>query len=65
MYIFFSVSLYIALHLFQTMKNMGNIKANQLYNPDERRNPPPANLEDTDRGSDLENYIRVSNSRQL
>ena len=41
------------------MKNMGNTKSNQLYNPDERRNPPPANLEHNDRGSELEKYIRV------
>ena len=42
------------------MKITGNVKANQLYNPDERRHPPPANLEDADRGSDLEIFIRVS-----
>jgi len=43
----------------ETMKNWGNVKANQHYNPDERRHPPPANIEHTDRGSELENFIRL------
>ena len=31
---------------------------NELYNPDERRNPPPTNIDDTERDSEMENYIR-------
>ncbi|EJU01668.1 ArfGap-domain-containing protein [Dacryopinax primogenitus] len=42
-----------------SMKNMGNIKSNAYYNPDERRNPPPTNMEDTERDSELEKFIRA------
>ncbi|KAG8897232.1 hypothetical protein FRB99_008351 [Tulasnella sp. 403] len=42
----------------ESMKNMGNIKANALYNPDPLRNPPPTNMEDGERDSELEKYIR-------
>ncbi|KZO91032.1 ArfGap-domain-containing protein [Calocera viscosa TUFC12733] len=41
-----------------SIKNMGNIKSNAYFNPDERRNPPPTNMEDTERDSELEKYIR-------
>jgi stromal membrane-associated protein len=37
---------------------MGNSKSNSIYNPNEIRNPPPPNLEDTERDSELEQYIR-------
>lgn len=40
------------------MKQVGNIKANAMYNPDERRHPPPANLIDSERDSELEKFIR-------
>lgn len=43
---------------FQFMKSMGNSKANAIYNPNELRHPPPPNLEDTDRDSEIEQYIR-------
>ena len=40
------------------MKQVGNIKANAIYNPDERRHPPPTNLIDSERDSELEKFIR-------
>jgi len=42
----------------QFMKSMGNAKSNAIYNPNEFRHPPPPNLEDTDRDSEIEQYIR-------
>ena len=42
----------------QAMKEIGNIKANQHWNPDERKNPIPANMEESERDSELEQYIR-------
>ena len=44
--------------LCQTMKEMGNVKSNAIYNPDEVRNPPPTNMIEQERDSDLEKYIR-------
>ncbi|KAF7800235.1 hypothetical protein EIP86_011482 [Pleurotus ostreatoroseus] len=41
------------------MKQVGNIKANAIYNPDERRHPPPTNLIDSERDSELEKFIRA------
>ncbi|KZV75658.1 ArfGap-domain-containing protein [Peniophora sp. CONT] len=40
------------------MRNMGNTKANALYNPDEVRHPPPTNMIDSERDSELEKFIR-------
>ena len=40
------------------MRQMGNIKSNQMYNPDEVRNPPPTNMIDAERDSELEKFIR-------
>lgn len=40
------------------MKEMGNLKSNKLHNPDEMRNRPPTNMEDSERDSELEKYIR-------
>ncbi|CAL1709560.1 unnamed protein product [Somion occarium] len=40
------------------MKEMGNIKSNAIYNPNELRHPPPPNMIDSERDSDLEKYIR-------
>jgi len=40
------------------MKEMGNVKSNAIYNPDEVRNPPPTNMIEQERDSDLEKYIR-------
>ncbi|KAI0654163.1 hypothetical protein C8Q70DRAFT_1048137 [Cubamyces menziesii] len=40
------------------MKTMGNVKSNAHYNPDEIRNPPPTNMIESERDSDLEKYIR-------
>jgi len=40
------------------MKSIGNIKSNAIYNPNELRYPPPPNLEDSERDSELEQYIR-------
>ncbi|KAJ2927652.1 hypothetical protein H1R20_g9443, partial [Candolleomyces eurysporus] len=42
-----------------TMRNMGNVKSNGIYNPNELRNPPPPNLEDGERDSEMEQYIRA------
>lgn len=42
----------------ETMRQMGNIKSNEYFNPDERRNRPPANVEEGERSSDLEKFIR-------
>ncbi|RXW22243.1 hypothetical protein EST38_g3608 [Candolleomyces aberdarensis] len=42
-----------------TMRNMGNAKSNGIYNPNELRNPPPPNLEDGERDSEMEQYIRA------
>ncbi|KAI0080441.1 ArfGap-domain-containing protein [Panus rudis PR-1116 ss-1] len=40
------------------MRQMGNIKSNAIYNPDEIKHPPPPNMIDSERDSDLEKYIR-------
>lgn len=40
------------------MRQMGNVKSNQLFNPDEVRNPPPTNMVDSERDSELEKFIR-------
>ncbi|GLB39760.1 putative GTP-ase activating proteins for the small GTPase, ARF [Lyophyllum shimeji] len=40
------------------MKSMGNVKSNAIYNPNEIRHPPPPNLVDSERDSELETYIR-------
>lgn len=37
---------------------MGNAKANAFYNPDERRHPPPTDLDESDRDSEMEKFIR-------
>ncbi|KIO30616.1 hypothetical protein M407DRAFT_20336, partial [Tulasnella calospora MUT 4182] len=42
----------------ESVRNMGNTKANALYNPDPLRNPPPTNMEDGERDSEIETYIR-------
>ncbi|VDB96645.1 unnamed protein product [Peniophora sp. CBMAI 1063] len=42
----------------ENMRNMGNRKANALYNPDEVRHPPPTNMIDSERDSELEKFIR-------
>jgi hypothetical protein len=47
-----------ARHCGQVMKNMGNAKSNAIYNPNEARHPPPPNLEDGERDSEMEQYIR-------
>jgi len=40
------------------MKEIGNVKSNTLYNPNETRHPPPTNLMEMERDSELETYIR-------
>lgn len=42
----------------EVMKGNGNIKSNDLYNPDEIKHPPPTNMIDSERDSELEKYIR-------
>lgn len=50
-------SSFLSLFL-KNMKQNGNVKSNALYNPDERRHPPPTNMIDSERDSELEKYIR-------
>ncbi|KAF7762466.1 hypothetical protein Agabi119p4_9059 [Agaricus bisporus var. burnettii] len=40
------------------MREIGNVKSNAIYNPNEVRNPPPTVLDDPTRDNDLEQYIR-------
>lgn len=40
------------------MQEMGNLKSNAIYNPNETRNRPPMNMVEQERDSDLEKYIR-------
>lgn len=40
------------------MKEMGNVKSNAHFNPDEIKHPPPTNMIEQERDSDLEKYIR-------
>lgn len=40
------------------MRQMGNIKSNEMYNRDEVRHPPPANMTDVARDSEIEKFIR-------
>ncbi|TBU41400.1 hypothetical protein BD309DRAFT_898185 [Dichomitus squalens] len=40
------------------MRSMGNSKSNAHYNPDETKHPPPTNMIESERDSDLEKYIR-------
>ncbi|KAH9941528.1 putative GTPase activating protein for Arf-domain-containing protein [Amylocystis lapponica] len=40
------------------MRQMGNVKSNAFYNPNETRHPPPTNMVDSERDSDLEKFIR-------
>ncbi|KAF9523799.1 hypothetical protein CPB83DRAFT_862298 [Crepidotus variabilis] len=42
----------------ENMENIGNIKSNAIYNPNELKYPPPPNLEDSERDSEIEQYIR-------
>ncbi|KAG9313719.1 putative GTPase activating protein for Arf-domain-containing protein [Chiua virens] len=42
----------------EVMKENGNIKSNALYNPNEARHPPPTNMIDSERDSELEKFIR-------
>ncbi|CAO1632300.1 unnamed protein product [Parajaminaea phylloscopi] len=42
----------------ECMKSLGNARSNDYYNPDEKRNRPPANVENGERDSDLERFIR-------
>jgi len=42
----------------EAMKQNGNLKSNAYYNPNEVRNPPPTNMIEQERDSELEKYIR-------
>ncbi|KIY62617.1 ArfGap-domain-containing protein [Cylindrobasidium torrendii FP15055 ss-10] len=42
----------------ETMKNIGNVKSNAIFCPDEFRHPPPPPLMDATRDNELEQYIR-------
>ncbi|KAJ7594359.1 hypothetical protein C8J56DRAFT_926548 [Mycena floridula] len=41
------------------MKKVGNRASNVFFNPNETRHPPPTNLMDAERDSELEQYIRA------
>ncbi|KAH7910541.1 hypothetical protein BJ138DRAFT_1152658 [Hygrophoropsis aurantiaca] len=43
----------------EVMKQNGNVKVNSFYNPDETRHPPPTNMIDSERDSELEKFIRA------
>lgn len=47
------------------MKSKGNVKSNAHYNPDEVKHPPPTNMIDSERDSDLEKYIRCKSADAL
>ncbi|KAI5120403.1 hypothetical protein M0805_000182 [Coniferiporia weirii] len=42
----------------ENMKVIGNVTANAYWNPDEVRHPLPTNMEESERDSELEKYIR-------
>ncbi|EJD52039.1 ArfGap-domain-containing protein [Auricularia subglabra TFB-10046 SS5] len=42
----------------EVMRQNGNLKSNTFFNPNESRNPPPTNLEESERDGELEKYIR-------
>ena len=44
--------------VLQYMRQVGNVKSNGTYNPNEVRHPPPTNMIDAERDSDLEKFIR-------
>lgn len=44
------------------MRQQGNAKSNAYYNPNEVKHPPPANMIDSERDSELEVYIRGTHS---
>ncbi|KAG1859956.1 hypothetical protein C8R48DRAFT_713800 [Suillus tomentosus] len=43
----------------EVMKQNGNIKSNAMYNPDEARHPPPTNMMEAERDSEIEKFIRA------
>lgn len=43
----------------EVMKQNGNIKSNAFYNPDEARHPPPTNMMEAERDSEIEKFIRA------
>ncbi|KAF8752315.1 hypothetical protein RHS01_07960 [Rhizoctonia solani] len=43
----------------ESVKNTGNIASNAKWNPNEARHPPPTNLEESERDSEMEKYIRA------
>ncbi|KII91489.1 hypothetical protein PLICRDRAFT_51630 [Plicaturopsis crispa FD-325 SS-3] len=43
----------------ESMRQNGNVKSNAFYNPNETRHPPPTNMMESERDSELELYIRA------
>ncbi|EUC61425.1 GTPase activating protein for Arf protein [Rhizoctonia solani AG-3 Rhs1AP] len=43
----------------ESVKNMGNTASNAKWNPNESRHPPPTNMEESERDSEMEKYIRA------
>ena len=42
----------------QTLRSIGNAKSNEIYNPNETKNPPPTTSDSSERDSEMEKYIR-------
>ncbi|TDL16360.1 Arf GTPase activating protein [Rickenella mellea] len=47
-----------AMDQVENMRNIGNLRANERWNSDGRLAPPPADMEESERDSALETYIR-------
>jgi stromal membrane-associated protein len=47
------------------MKEYGNIRSNAHYHPDEKKHPPPTNMMESERDSELEQFIRGSSSSSI
>lgn len=51
--------------MVEHMRVWGNIKANEVWNPDERRNPVPVSVGEEGRQGEMERYIRNKYERGL
>lgn len=54
------VHFFFFVSFLKNMKQIGNVRSNAKYISDETRYPPPTNLIDSERDSELEKYIRGS-----
>jgi stromal membrane-associated protein len=53
------------MHATQVMKEYGNVRSNAHYHPDEKKHPPPTNMMESERDSELEQFIRGSSSSSI